>query len=78
MVVYFPWVGDKPLPLGGTSLYFCCTIGAVTEEMIKRYIEDQSDTPQGFKVWDETSHTEASGTPAFRPISKPSFLDEGR
>jgi putative transposase len=58
--------------------YFCCTVGAVTEEMIKRYIEDQSDTPEGFKVWDETSHTDASGTPAFRPISKPSSLDEGR
>ena len=54
------------------------TVGAVTEEMIKRYIEDQSDTPEGFKVWDEKSHAEASGAPAFRPISKPSSLDEGR
>ena len=58
--------------------YFCSTIGAVTEEMIKRYIENQEDTPHGFKVWDEQSHTEASGTPAFRPISKPSSLDDGR
>lgn len=33
--------------------YFCSTVGAVTEEMIKRYIEDQSDEPDGFKVWDE-------------------------
>lgn len=33
--------------------YFCGTVGAVTEEMIRKYIEDQSDTPDGFKVWDE-------------------------
>jgi putative transposase len=33
--------------------YFCCTVGAVTEETVKRYIEDQDDVPQGFKVWDE-------------------------
>jgi putative transposase len=59
--------------------YFCCTVGAVTEEMIKRYIEDQSDTPQGFKVWDEEPHTQVdSSTPAFRPIHKPSSLDDGR
>lgn len=59
--------------------YFCCTIGAVTEEMIKRYIEDQDDTPDGFKVWDEENHTQtASAAPAFRPILKPSSLDEGR
>ena len=33
--------------------YFCSTIGAVTEEMIKKYIEEQSDEPGSFKVWDE-------------------------
>ena len=34
--------------------YFCSTVGAVTEETIKRYIEDQSDEPEkSFKVWDE-------------------------
>ena len=33
--------------------YFCSTVGAVTEEMIKKYIEDQSDEPANFKVWDE-------------------------
>ena len=34
--------------------YFCSTIGAITEEMIKKYIEDQSDEPEKvFKVWDE-------------------------
>src|SRR5208337_3403711 len=57
--------------------YFCCTVGAVTEEMVKRYIEDQGDHPQGFKVWDETP-TDSSAQPAFRPISKPSSSDEGR
>ncbi len=35
--------------------YFCGTVGAVTEEMIKKYIENQDDAPDGFKVWDEKS-----------------------
>ena len=34
--------------------YFCATVGAVTEETIKRYIENQEDTPKDFQVWDET------------------------
>jgi hypothetical protein len=48
--------------------------------MIKRYIEEQADTPEGFKVWDETSYTDASGAPTLtlRPIHKPSSLDDGR
>lgn len=54
--------------------YFCCTVGAVTEEMVKRYIEDQEDTPEGFKVWDEQP-TDSSVEPAFRPLSKPSSKD---
>ncbi|GHT96542.1 IS200/IS605 family transposase [Alphaproteobacteria bacterium] len=33
--------------------YFCSTVGAVTEETIKKYIENQSDGPNEFKVWDE-------------------------
>jgi putative transposase len=39
--------------------YFCGTVGAVTEETIKRYIEEQDDTPDGFKVWDERSDLSA-------------------
>ena len=35
--------------------YFCTTVGAVNEETIKKYIEDQDDKPTGFKVWDEGS-----------------------
>ena len=57
--------------------YFCCTVGAVTEDMVKRYIEDQDDHPQGFKVWDE-AQPDSSAQPAFRPIAKPSSSDEGR
>jgi len=53
-------------------------VGAVTEEMVKRYIEDQSDTPEGFKVWDEQSHVIATQQPAFRPLHKPSSLEDGR
>jgi hypothetical protein len=43
------------------------------------HIEDQDDTTDGFKVWDEEKHAETvSAAPAFRPTSKPSSLDEGR
>ena len=38
--------------------YFCATVGAVTEETIKKYIEDQDDIPEGFKVWDEKDSSE--------------------
>ena len=33
--------------------YFCATVGAVTEEQIKRYIEQQEADTGGFHVWDE-------------------------
>ena len=33
--------------------YFGASVGAVTEEQIKQYIENQSDPPESFKVWDE-------------------------
>jgi putative transposase len=33
--------------------YFCSTVGAVTEETVKKYIEDQKDEDSAFKVWDE-------------------------
>ena len=35
--------------------YFAATVGAVTEEQIKRYIESQDDAPESFKIWDETA-----------------------
>ena len=33
--------------------YFGATVGAVTEDQIKKYIENQPDEPGSFKVWDE-------------------------
>ena len=33
--------------------YFSATVGAVTEDQIKQYIEDQSDSPDSFQIWDE-------------------------
>ena len=33
--------------------YFCATVGAVTEELVKKYIEHQGETDKDFKVWDE-------------------------
>ena len=35
--------------------YFCATVGAVTEEQVKRYIEQQEDESGTFQVWDEPS-----------------------
>ena len=34
------------------------TVGAVSEEQIKKYIENQSDEPGSFKVWDEPEEPE--------------------
>ena len=33
--------------------YFCATVGAVTEEAVKKYIEGQKDDCVDFQVWDE-------------------------
>lgn len=37
--------------------YFCATVGAVTEELIKQYIENQENEDQDFKIWDEPEKT---------------------
>ncbi|MDR3155780.1 MAG: transposase [Holosporaceae bacterium] len=42
---------------------FCSTVGAVTEETIKKYIEDQKDEDPVFKVWDEKKDLSTSGEP---------------
>jgi putative transposase len=34
--------------------YFCSTVGAVTEDQIKQYIENQSDESGKIIVWDES------------------------
>ena len=33
--------------------YFGVAVGAVTEDQIKQYIENQSEEPSSFKIWDE-------------------------
>jgi putative transposase len=40
--------------------YFCSTTGAVTEEMIKAYIEDQGEDDRVFQVWDEAQPVDES------------------
>jgi putative transposase len=40
--------------------FFCATVGAVTEETIKKYIEDQQDDPGNFKIWDEELESDSS------------------
>jgi len=32
--------------------YFCSTVGAVNEEMIKKYVENQTEDEGDFKIWD--------------------------
>ncbi len=34
--------------------YFCASVGAVNEEMIRQYVENQSEDEKSFQVWDET------------------------
>ncbi len=33
--------------------YFCASVGAVNEEMIRQYVENQSEDEKSFQVWDE-------------------------
>ena len=42
--------------------YFGATVGAVTEEQIKQYIENQSEEADSFKVWDESKEDESDNT----------------
>jgi len=42
--------------------YFGATVGAVTEEQIKQYIENQSEEADSFKVWDEPKEDESDST----------------
>ena len=37
--------------------YFCATVGAVNEEMIKRYVENQTEDEGEFRVWDLEQQT---------------------
>ena len=42
--------------------YFCATVGAVTEEQIKAYIEHQDEEGSALKVWDEIKEDESPGS----------------
>ena len=33
--------------------YFCATVGAISEEQVKAYIENQTEEDKEFKIWDE-------------------------
>ena len=39
--------------------YFGATVGAVSEDQIKQYIENQSDEIDSFKIWDETEQKDS-------------------
>ena len=38
--------------------YFGATVGAVTEEQIKQYIENQTEESGSFKIWDEAERSD--------------------
>jgi len=38
--------------------YFCSTVGAVSEEMIKKYVEHQGEDTDAFNMWDADEKTE--------------------
>ena len=40
--------------------YFCSTTGAVTDEMIRAYIEDQGEDDRVFQVWNEAQPVDES------------------
>ena len=42
--------------------YFCATVGAVTEEQIKAYIEHQDEEDSALEVWDEVREEEPPGS----------------
>jgi hypothetical protein len=48
------------LPTIWSRGYFCATVGAVTEEQIKKYIEQQDEEDSGIKVWDEKLESDLS------------------
>ena len=37
----------------GQEGIFCATVGAVAEETIKKYIEEQDNENDNFKIWDQ-------------------------
>jgi hypothetical protein len=50
--------------------YFGATVGTVTEEQIKQYIEEQGGEEKTFKVWDEEEDTGKDGTPLKSDLSE--------
>jgi putative transposase len=42
--------------------YFCATVGAVTEEQIKAYIEHQDEEDSALEVWDEVKEEDPPGS----------------
>jgi putative transposase len=41
--------------------YFCSTVGAVTEEIVKKYIEGQNEEDSALKIWDEKKDLSSLG-----------------
>ncbi|MDR0753424.1 MAG: IS200/IS605 family transposase, partial [Holosporaceae bacterium] len=43
--------------------YFCSTVGAVTEDVVKKYIENQDNEDFSIKIWDEKRDSSSLGEP---------------
>ena len=49
--------------------YFCASVGSINEEMIKQYIENQSEDNEEFKIWDlEKKKKEENLEPDHYPV----------
>ena len=55
--------------------YFCATVGAVTEDQVKKYIENQSEEPGTFKIWDEKENDQV-GKAELKPDVHPESSDD--
>jgi len=50
--------------------YFCATVGAVNEDLIKLYVENQTEEDGEFKVWDIEKKIEEEALSRIDPDSK--------
>lgn len=49
--------------------YFCASVGSINEEMIRQYIENQSEENEEFKIWDlEMKKKEGDLEPDHYPV----------
>ena len=50
--------------------YFCATVGAVNEDLIRKYVEDQGEDEGNFKIWDMEEKLKQKSLSRINPESK--------